>query len=211
MAKVALSIPEHVWTHPAYRALGLLERVLLGEMLALAHRVGTDGPIGCSVDMAANMANVRRSMAGRALLSLRKKGFLAIIRSGERRRGATGGMATEWRVTCLPYQGDPPTADYNFTHWKAVDQSAPLPLETSSSNAPARASETASESSELGTGDSKSPLKHPPSGTNIQNLLKQKGKNIVSGKSGMSLQRDNIVPAAGQTEPAKPQTDRVLQ
>jgi hypothetical protein len=191
---VAVSIPEHVWTHPAYRALQPVERVLLVELLALARQVGTDEPLVCSSVMAGNMCKVSWQVARRALLGLRKKGFIVIVKSGVRRRGAAAGLASEYLVTCLPYQGELPTADYNRLHWKAFDKLAPAFPEASLSNAPARTSETASESPELGAADSKSAYMAFTSERVIHKLLKEQEKNIVSGKSGMLHQRIDSEP-----------------
>jgi hypothetical protein len=176
--KVAVSIPEHVWTHPAYRALQPVERVLLVELLALARQVGTDEPLVCSSVMAGNMCKVSWQVARRALLGLRKKGFIVIVKSGVRRRGAAAGLASEYLVTCLPYQGELPTADYNRLHWKAFDKIAPAFPEASLSNAPARTSAYMAFTSERV----------------IHKLLKEQEKNIVSGKSGMLHQRIDSEP-----------------
>jgi hypothetical protein len=205
-SKIAVAIPDHLFTHPAYRALLPTERVILIELLALAKRVGTDEPVVCSVAMAANMANVKRSVAGRALLGLRKKGFIAIVNPDKTWRGATAGIAAEYRITCLPYQRDPPTADYNRLHWKAVDQSAPPPLESSLSNAPSRMFETASFGPERGTANGKFAPMSPPNGTVPRKPLKSLDENMA--KSGQtefepSPQGDGTVPPAGRSEPAK--------
>jgi hypothetical protein len=53
---IAVSIPEHLFLSPAFRALPVLERYLLIELLAVAERIGTDEPLNCSVRTAANSA-----------------------------------------------------------------------------------------------------------------------------------------------------------
>lgn len=159
--KISVCIPEHIWTHPAYRALQPIERVLLIELLALAHRVGTNEPLVCSCAMTANMLNVPKSVAARALLSLRKKGFIACVRSGDRRRANPTGIASEYRVTCLSYQGAPPTSEYNRIYWKAVDQGVLKGMKFTLSEA----SLLTSDGSEQCTADSKSALIcAPPAG-----------------------------------------------
>jgi hypothetical protein len=205
-SKIAVAIPDHLFTHPAYRALPPTERVILIELLALAKRVGTDEPVVCSVAMAANMANVKRSVAARALLSLRKRGFIAIVNPDKTWRGATAGVAAEYRITCLPYQGEPPSAEYNLLHWKAVDASAPTPPETSLSNAPPRTFETASDGPERGTANGKFAHMSPPSGTVPYKPLKSLEANVSkSGRTEFepSPQRHATVPPAGRSEPAK--------
>jgi hypothetical protein len=47
---IAVSIPEHLFASPAYRALGPLERCLMTELLAVARRVGTEEPLNISYD-----------------------------------------------------------------------------------------------------------------------------------------------------------------
>jgi len=122
MAKAAFSLPDYTFTHPAYRALSPLERVLLGELLAIAQRVGTSEPIVCSARQAANMCNVQKSAAAEALSSLKKKGFLVLVKTGERRRGVKASAASEYRITCLPYQGEPPTCDYHLVYCKDLNR-----------------------------------------------------------------------------------------
>jgi hypothetical protein len=53
-------------------------------------------------------------------LGIRKKGFIVHVKSGDRRSCAVGRKASEWRLTCLPYQGEPPTLDYHAAHHKAL-------------------------------------------------------------------------------------------
>jgi hypothetical protein len=86
---------------------------LLLELLAVAKRVGTDEPINCSVRMAADMCGVSKSHAATALATLEVKGFIVLVRRGERRQRR--GFASSWRVTCLPFRDAWPTCDYNRT------------------------------------------------------------------------------------------------
>jgi hypothetical protein len=108
---IAVSVPEHLFVSPAFRLLTPLERYLLIELLAVAKRVGTDEPINCSVRTAANMCGVSMRHGARAISTLEAKGFLVRIRRGERRQGS--GFASSWRITCLPFQGEWATCEYN--------------------------------------------------------------------------------------------------
>jgi hypothetical protein len=114
---IAVSIPEHLFASPAYRALGLLERCLLTELLAVARRIGTEDPLNISVRWAAEMCGVSKSHATRAMSELEAKGFIVGIRRGEKRQRS--GFASAWRLTCLPFQGCWATCDYNRIHDRA--------------------------------------------------------------------------------------------
>jgi hypothetical protein len=111
---IAVSVPEHLFVSPAFRLLAPLERYLLIELLAVAKRVGTDEPINCSVRTAADMCGVSGRHGARAISTLEAKGFLVRIRRGERRQGR--GFASRWRITCLPFQGEWATCEYNRVH-----------------------------------------------------------------------------------------------
>jgi hypothetical protein len=148
--------------HPAYRALNPTERCLVVEFVRLAHRIGTDEPITFSVRMAADACNVPKSVAARALSSLREKGFIAIERPGSH---YVGGFASGWRITFLPYQSQPPTHDYNRLHWKARDQRAQAPMEHSPSNAASRTADEENLRESRTDGRSQRPLICPPRGT----------------------------------------------
>jgi hypothetical protein len=111
---IVVNIPDHLFTSPAYRALGLLCRYLLIELLAAAKRVGTDEPLNCSVRMAADMCGMGKSHAAEALDELEARGFIVSVRRGDRNgRGLGRGRASSWRITCLPFQGAWATCDYN--------------------------------------------------------------------------------------------------
>jgi hypothetical protein len=118
--KSAWSMPDELWASPAYRKLSLGERVLVGELLALTKSFGTDEPLICSAEMAAQAMNVDRMTAWRTMSGLQKKGFIVLIRPGDQRRSARGRKASEWRLTFLPYQGKPPTREYRIAHDKAL-------------------------------------------------------------------------------------------
>ena len=111
---IAVNIPEHLFVSSAFRSLAPLERYLLIELLAVAKRVGTDEPINCSVRTAANMCGVRKSSAAAVMATLEARGFVVRIRRGGRRQGR--GFASGWRITCLPFQGEWATCEYNRIH-----------------------------------------------------------------------------------------------
>jgi hypothetical protein len=196
-SKIAVSVPDHVFTHPAYRALSPIERCLLVELLALARQIGTDEPIGCSYDMAADMLNVPRSVAGRTLMALRERGFLILARSGARRSGSAAGIAAGWRITCLPYRGDPPTCEYNRIHWKAVDKKAPAAPETAFSNAERRTEDEGNLTEIDGGRAQPAPYRQPAGGLNIQKMLKRLEKRAATEKEVSARQRADIGPLAG--------------
>jgi hypothetical protein len=114
---VAVSIPEHLFCNPAYRALVPVERCLLTELLAVAKRIGTEMPLNISVRWAAEMCGVSKSHATRAMSELEARGFIVSIRRGEKRQRS--GFASAWRLTCLPFQGAWATCDYNRIHDRA--------------------------------------------------------------------------------------------
>jgi hypothetical protein len=118
--KSAWSMPDELWTSPAYRKLSAGERVLVGELLALAKRFGTDEPIICSAETAAQMLNVDRMTAWRTMSGLRNKGFIVLMKPGDRTSLERGRKAAEWRLTFLPYQGKTPTHEYRRIHDKAL-------------------------------------------------------------------------------------------
>lgn len=117
---IAASIPEHLFTHRAFRALGVAERWLIVELIARKNRVdklcrqnrrAPDDVVGCSVREAADMLGLRKSQAADILAGLRSKGFLAEAREpskGPLRRGTSTG----WRLTFLPFRGEPATCEY---------------------------------------------------------------------------------------------------
>jgi hypothetical protein len=134
---IAVSIPEHLFTSRAFRALGVLERWLLTEILArkrnldrLARERGqeTDDIVGCSVREAADFCGVAKSHAGRAMAKLEDFGFIAQARKGEmgskRKRGTSAG----WRITCLPFQSVPATCDYAKIFDRVERQEIAAPL-----------------------------------------------------------------------------------
>jgi hypothetical protein len=110
-SSIAVSIPDHLFSSRPYRALAPLERCLLIELLAVAKRVGTDAPIRFSVQQAGDVCGVSRRHGARAMSSLETTGFLVRIERGEKHQRR--GFSSSWRITCLPFQGEPPTCDYN--------------------------------------------------------------------------------------------------
>jgi hypothetical protein len=106
----AASIPDHLFTNPAFRALGVAERWLILELNTRKAQIADD-VVGCSVREAADMLGLHKSQAADILAGLRLKGFIADARDpskGQHRRGTSTG----WRLTWLPFQGEPPSFDY---------------------------------------------------------------------------------------------------
>ena len=211
--KIAFSMLDHLWTHPAFRALKPVERVLVDELLYLARRFGTDEPIIFSTGMAANGANVKRSVAARALLGLRKKGFIVSLKSGDRRSGAKGRKAAEWRLTFLPFKGEPPTLDYRAAHYKALSpdldpnekfltpelEERTMPPRAPFSNAPYQSEDDVHQAGIASWAPA--PFLVSPQRDKCSQVI----ENIeVDGDSPLSRQRDTaFVPPAGQIEPVK--------
>jgi hypothetical protein len=130
VSRAAVTIPDHVFTSPAFRALDVTERWLIVELIARKARIDKiasakgktrDDILGCSIREAANLLGVSKSGAGRAMATLLDKGFIAEAREpskGQRRRGTSTG----WRLTFLPFQGEPATFDYLKIADRAVRQ-----------------------------------------------------------------------------------------
>jgi hypothetical protein len=106
----AASIPDHLFTHPTFRALGVGERWLILELSTRKGQIADD-VVGCSVREAADMLGLHKSQAADILAGLRLKGFIADARDpskGQHRRGTSAG----WRLTWLPFRGEPGTFEY---------------------------------------------------------------------------------------------------
>jgi hypothetical protein len=131
VSRAAASIPDHLFTHPAFRALDVTERWLILELNTRKGRIDKitrakgktpDDILGCSIREAANLLGVSKSGAGRAMATLLEKGFIAEAREpskGQSRRGTSTG----WRLTWLPFQGEPATFDYLKIADRVVRQS----------------------------------------------------------------------------------------
>jgi hypothetical protein len=110
---------DEVVTFAAFRELAPVERSLLYELFAMARRLGTETPIGCSASMAANMCDVSRRYGVTLLSALEEKGCIVSIVRGRQHRKER--VASNWRITFLPYQGSPPTRDFVRRYYKAKD------------------------------------------------------------------------------------------
>ena len=110
-----ITIPRDLFESIAFRQLPLLEYRLLIELIALQQDSKTDG-VQCSARWAAKVCAMQKSAAHDALLCLEERGF--IVRIGSSGRGG----AAHWRVTCLPFLGEPATHDYSDTSrtWRSV-------------------------------------------------------------------------------------------
>lgn len=120
-AKIAVSIPDRLFTDRPFRALRVMERYLLIELIARKRRIDqlarehgkeTDDVVGCSVREAADLCRVTKSHAARAMARLEETGFIVPARRGVMGTKRRRGTATGWRLTFLPFQGGPPTLDY---------------------------------------------------------------------------------------------------
>jgi hypothetical protein len=115
-----VSIPEHLFSCPPFRALDVVARWLLVELIERKRRIEKaardkgwvfNDIVGCSVREAANMLGVSKSHAARAMADIVKRGFLAEAlkpSQGARRNGESTG----WRFTFEPFQGQPATFEY---------------------------------------------------------------------------------------------------
>jgi hypothetical protein len=103
-----ITIPRDLVESVAFRQLPSLEYRLLIELIALQQDGKAPG-VQCSVTWAAKVCCACKSPAGRALTCLEERGFIVRI-------GSSGlGGAVQWRVTCLPFLGEPATHDYSDT------------------------------------------------------------------------------------------------
>jgi hypothetical protein len=104
MAK-SITIPRALFESVAFRQLPPLEYRLLIELIALQADSKADG-VKCSARWAAKVCASSKSPAGRALLCLEGRGFIVRI-------GSSGsGAAAHWRITSLPFLGEPPTREF---------------------------------------------------------------------------------------------------
>jgi hypothetical protein len=97
-----------------------MERWLILELIARKSRIDKvaigkgstpDDIVGCSIREAANLLGTNKSTAGRTMAHLTAAGFIEAAR--EPSKGQRGrGTSTGWRLTFLPFRGDPATHDY---------------------------------------------------------------------------------------------------
>ena len=119
--EIAVSVPKHLWDSRAFRALDEYEKVIMFAILAKAREYGTDRPIIFSARMG-EPYGIGRTRTAQALAGIHECGF--IVEEGKPRRGKNTGVAATWRVTCLPFQGNPPTYDYQRIFYKNADLKA---------------------------------------------------------------------------------------
>jgi hypothetical protein len=113
---------DEVMTSGAFRDLAPAERSLLFELFKMARGIGTDEPIWCAASMAANMCDVSRRYGVTLLSALEEKGFIVSIVRGRQHRQER--VASNWRLSFLPYRGNPPTREYVRRFYKAKDMEA---------------------------------------------------------------------------------------
>jgi len=98
---------------PAWYAMDATARALLFELKLLYNR-DTEGPVGMSARQAARLLGASKDFAAKTLKQLQHYGFTVKITGGH--LGAIGkGVATQFRLTDEPYQGQPATLD--FKRW----------------------------------------------------------------------------------------------
>jgi hypothetical protein len=119
--EISVSVPKHLWDSRAFRALDEYEKVIMFAILAKAREFGTDRPIIFSARMG-EPYGIGRTRTAQALAGIHECGF--IVEEGKPRRGKNTGVAATWRVTCLPFQGNPPTYDYQRIFYKNADLKA---------------------------------------------------------------------------------------
>jgi hypothetical protein len=119
--EISFSVPKHLWDSRAFRALDEYEKVIMFAILAKAKEFGTDRPIIFSARMG-EPYGIGRTRTAQALAGIQECGF--IVEEGKPRRGKNTGVAATWRVTCLPFQGNPPTYDYQRIFYKNEDLKA---------------------------------------------------------------------------------------
>jgi hypothetical protein len=110
-----ITIPRDLFESVSFRQLPPLEYRLLIELIALQEDSKADG-VQCSARWAAKVCARQKSGAHDALICLEERGF--IVRLGSSGRGA----AAHWRITCLPFLGEPPTREYSDASltWRSV-------------------------------------------------------------------------------------------
>jgi hypothetical protein len=113
---------DEVVTFAAFRDLSPIERWLLVDLFNVARSIGTDTAIGCSARVASDMIGMGRTSGFAALAALEEKGFIASVRRS--RPHKTERVASNWRITFLPFKGNPPTRDYVRRFYKAEDMKA---------------------------------------------------------------------------------------
>jgi hypothetical protein len=106
----------------AFRELSTVDRSLLMDLFNIARNLGTDTPIGCSARKAADLLKMGKSTGAQALSSLEAKGFLISVVRGLQHRKER--VASNWRLSFLPFKGNPPTREYVRRHYKAMDMEA---------------------------------------------------------------------------------------
>jgi hypothetical protein len=103
----------------AFRELSPVARSLLLDLFNVARCIGTETPIGSSARMAADMLKMGKSTGAEAISELEASGFIVSFVRGLQHRKER--VASNWRLTFLPFKGTPPTRDFVRRHFKAKD------------------------------------------------------------------------------------------
>jgi hypothetical protein len=113
---------DEVVTFDAFHELSPVSRSLLLGLFNMARSFGTDRPIGCSARMAADMLKMGKSTGAEAISELEASGFIvSVVRGLQHRKERVAG---NWRITFLPFKGNPPTRDFVRRHFKTKDMEA---------------------------------------------------------------------------------------
>lgn len=107
----------HRWMllSPAYRGLDVYGRALIVD-LDLLFDGQNNGTIRCSVRDAAKLIEAGKNKAHNTLRTLHDRGFIFPTNEAEFLFTTGGTIATTWRLTWRPYQGQEPTKE--FMHWR---------------------------------------------------------------------------------------------
>jgi hypothetical protein len=111
-----ITIPRDLFESVAFRQLPPLEWRLLVEMVALQADSKEEDGVRCAARWAAKVCATSKSPAGRAIACLEERGFISRIGPVE------NGAPARWRITCLPFLGEPPTHEYSDVRrtWRSV-------------------------------------------------------------------------------------------
>jgi hypothetical protein len=104
-----LVIPPSLYRSPAYQALRASARLLIAEMATLARKLKGDGWLTLGEREAARILGVDRKAARNAFHQLESLGFIVCLQRG---RYARKRLASKWRITFFPFEGQPPTREY---------------------------------------------------------------------------------------------------
>ncbi len=106
-----LVVPPALYTSLAFNALRPVARLLFDTMARMASEIKGDGWIGLSERQASAALNVARETASKAFIELEAYRFIIRLERGYRKGRQK--VASQWRLTCFPFKGEPATHDYD--------------------------------------------------------------------------------------------------